>query len=141
MNIDEIYNSIIADALVDSQEVTTLKTLLYHDGKIDKDEADLLFRINNACSGNANCSEWNDFFVDAICDFLLKDENTPGFVDNTEAEWLIKSIGSDNKIDELEKQLLSVVNTRAKSIPESLKAFIRSNIQNVLFFINKMGIC
>lgn len=127
MTLSELYQEIIEDHKVDSKEVDQLKALLYEDGKIDKEEADILFKINNACSGNENSPEWDDFFVNAICDFLLKDEETPGVVDEIEADWLINSIGSDGKVDGLEKQLLIELSSRAKSMAENLKLFISEN--------------
>ena len=128
MEIEDLYNSIIADSKVDSEEVLHLKNILYQDGKIDKEEADLLFKINNACSGNDNCPEWEMFFVSAISDFLLKDDLSPGEVDENEAKWLIESIGSDGQVDRLEKRLLNELNSNAKSIPNNLKSFIQSNL-------------
>jgi len=127
MTISELYQEIIEDRKVDSEEVAQLKALIYEDGKIDKEEAEILFKINNACSDNENCPEWDVFFVNAICDFLLKDEESPGVVDEIEAEWLINSIGSDGKVDGLEKQLLTELSSRAKSMAENLKLFVSEN--------------
>ncbi len=123
----KLQNEILADGKIDASEVAQIKRAIYEDGKIDTNEADFLFELNNKCSKNPNDSSWVDFFVEAISSYLLEDQESPGTIDKKEADWLLEKIESDGKLDSTEKALLKELSSRAKSMPENLKAFIKQN--------------
>lgn len=56
--IVELKKELLADGIIDADEVKELEAVLCEDGVIDKDEADFLFELNNAVSGKANAPEW-----------------------------------------------------------------------------------
>lgn len=122
--LEELKKELLADGVIDSAEVEKLKDELYADGIIDKEEADFLFEINDAVSGKDNAPEWNEFFTQAICDFLLNDEASPGEIDADEEAWLIAKVNNDGQVDEAEKALLSAIKAQAKSFPASLEALL-----------------
>lgn len=97
-----------------------MKEVLYADGIIDKDEANFLFELNDTVSGKENDASWESFFVQAISDFLLKDEVSPNEIDKDEAAWLVEKIGADGKVDGVEKALLENLKANANSFPEVL---------------------
>ena len=78
MTLNELKADLLADGIIDADEVARLKEVLYEDGVIDKEEADFLFEINDAVTGKDNDPAWEAFFIQAIADFLLKDEVSPG---------------------------------------------------------------
>lgn len=100
--------------MIDAEEVSALKKVLYADGVIDKNKVNFLFEFNDAASGCANVSERNIFFVQLISDFLPKDEIPPGEINTEEFRCLIKKIGADGKVDDVEKALLSNLKKEAK---------------------------
>ncbi len=116
----ELKKSILADGVIDEQEVKQLREFLYADGVIDKEEADFLFELNDAVSGKENHASWAVLFVEAITSFLLEDETSPGEVDEDEAKWLIAKIQGDGKLDEIESALLNNLKAKAKKLPKSL---------------------
>lgn len=122
--LQELKNELLADGVIDSAEVAQLKEVLYADGVIDREEADFLFELNDAVSGKANAPEWNDFFTQAICDFLLNDETSPGEIDADEEAWLIAKVNNDGQVDEAEKALLRAIKARAKAFPSALEALL-----------------
>jgi len=117
---EEFKKSLLEDGIIDANEVVQLRKELYADGIIDKDEADFLFELNDATSGAANDPSWDALFVEAICDFLLKDEISPGEVDDNEAEWLLARIVKDGVFDANEKALIAALKAQAKSLPTKL---------------------
>lgn len=119
-NLKELKKSILADGVIDEQEVKQLREVLYADGVIDKEEADFLFELNDAVSGKKNHSSWATLFVEAITSFLLDDEVSPGEVDEKEAKWLMKKIQGDGKVDKIEAALLKNLKAKAKKMPQSL---------------------
>ena len=124
-NLNELKKSILADGIIDEQEVKQLREVLYADGIIDKEEAEFLFELNDAVSGKENHESWETLFIEAISGFLLDDETSPGEVDEDEAKWLLEKIQGDGVIDGIELALLQNLKLKAKSIPESLIAIIK----------------
>lgn len=118
--LNELKKSILADGIIDEQEVKQLREILFADGVIDKEEADFLFELNNAVSGKENHPSWKTLFIDAITSFLLEDEISQGIVDEDEAKWLLEKIQGDGKLDEIEISLLNNLKTKAKQLPKSL---------------------
>lgn len=124
MTLQELKADLFADGIIDAEEVAKLKEILYADGVIDKEEAEFLFEINDAVTGKENDPSWEAFFIQAISDFLLKDEVSPGEIDADEAAWLVEKIGADGQVDGTEKALLENLQNEAKSFPASLAALL-----------------
>jgi len=128
INIDQLKKEILDDGKIDREEVERLRKTLYADGKIDHEEADFLFELNDAVSGKKNDPAWNQFFVQAISDYLLKDERSPGVIDEDEGRWLVEKIGADGQVDGVEKQLLDNLKKNAKKMPAAVTTLITSAI-------------
>lgn len=123
-NLEQLKKELLADGIIDSEEVKTIKAVIYEDGKIDKDEADFLFELNDAVSGKENAPEWKDLFVDAITAFVLEDEVSPNEIDDDEAEYLYNQIKGDGQVDDTERALLENIKAKAKSFPEELVSLL-----------------
>lgn len=124
-NLNELKRSILADGIIDEQEVKQIREVLYADGVIDKEEAEFLFELNDAVSGKANHKSWEFLFVEAITSFVLDDEKSPGVVDDDEAKWLIEKIQGDGKIDGVELSLLKSIVAKAKKVPQSISNLLK----------------
>ena len=123
-NLDQLKKELLADGIIDSEEVNTIKSVIYEDGKIDKDEADFLFELNDAVSGKDNAPEWKDLFVDAITAFVLEDEVSPNEIDSDEADYLYKQIKGDGQVYDIERALLENIKAKAKNFPEKLASLL-----------------
>lgn len=123
--LNELKKSILADGVIDEQEVKQLREVLYADGVIDKEEAEFLFELNDAVSGKDNHPSWKILFIEAITSFLLEDETSPGVVDEGEANWLLAKIQGDGKLDDIELSLLNNLKTKAKQLPQSLSNLLK----------------
>jgi uncharacterized membrane protein YebE (DUF533 family) len=110
--LEELKKAILADGVIDKDEVAQLKTALYADGKIDKEEADFLFELNDAVSGKANDTSWTTLFVDAITDYLLED----GQLDEDEKKWLAEKVQGDGQVDKVEQALIDNLKSKGFSI-------------------------
>ena len=116
----ELKKSILEDGIIDAAEVKKLRQELYADGVIDREEGELLFELNDATSGANNDPSWQAFFVEALTDHLLKDELSPGEIDDDEAMWLAAHIEKDGVYDENEKALVKNIQTKATKISPKL---------------------
>jgi len=123
-DLKKMKADILADGVIDAGEVTALRTVLYADGSVDKEEAEMLFELNDAVSGKNNHSSWNDLFIEAITSYLLEDKNSPGVIDADEAIWLKAKVQGDGELDALERRLLEHLKSKAKEFPASLAGLL-----------------
>jgi hypothetical protein len=121
--LQEFAEEILADGIVDADEVAKIKERIYADGIIDREEADFLFRLNDGVSGKNNDPAWKDLFVEALTDHVLKDETSPDVLDDEEADYLIKKIEGDGVVDDIELALLVNITTNASKCASSFNAF------------------
>ena len=117
-SLEELKKDLLADGIIDADEVKELEEVLYEDGVIDKDEADFLFELNDAVTGKANDPSWEKFFVKAITSFVLDDETSPGEIDDDEAQYLYDKIKGDGQVDGTEKALLLNIKDKSKNFPK-----------------------
>jgi hypothetical protein len=117
---NEQKKSGFAGGIITEVGVKRLREILYVDGAIDKEGAELLFDLNDIVSGKKHHKCWQTFFVDAITSFLLEDEMSPGEIDDDEAQWLLSKIQGAGKLNELVAALLANLKVKAKSFPEIL---------------------
>jgi len=122
--LEELKKDLLADGIIDSEEVKTLESVIFEDGIVDKEEADFLFELNNAVSGKENAPEWKEFFVKAITSFVLDDEKSNGEVDDDEAKYLYDQIKGDGQIDDVEKALLLNIKSKSNNFPAILEELL-----------------
>lgn len=120
-SLEELKKELLADGIIDADEVKELEEVLYEDGVIDKDEADFLFELNDAVTGKANDPSWEKFFVKAITSFVLDDETSPGEIDDDEAQYLYDKIKGDGQVDGTEKALLLNIKDKSRNFPKVLE--------------------
>jgi hypothetical protein len=85
----QVLECILADGIVDADEVETLKSHIGRDWRIDRDEAELMLEINRAgLPTGQHAAGWRSLFVEALTRYVVFDLNTPGEVDPEEGDWL-----------------------------------------------------
>lgn len=119
--LDGIRHAIVASGSITASDVVALRDIVYKDGKVEQAEAEFLFKLRKELNDFGNLKEWNSFFIQAICDFILDDERSPEAVDELEATWLIEQIGADGIIDDVEQKLLRRLRKEAKHFPSGLQ--------------------
>lgn len=124
-NLDELKKNLLSDGIIDVEEVETIKHKVYEDGKIDREEANFLFELNDAVTGKDNAPEWKELFIDAITAYVLEDEMSPDVIDEDEADYLYEQINGDGQIDDTERALLENIKAKAKNFPEKLASLLK----------------
>ena len=123
--LKSLRDAILADGIIDADEVKMIKTVIYGSGSgegtgVSRTEADFLFELNDAVSGKNNAPEWKNLFIEAISKHVLEDEESPGVVDDVEANYLMSKIQADGQVDEIERALIDNIRKKAKSISAKL---------------------
>ncbi|HEY8193980.1 MAG TPA: hypothetical protein VIF13_02940 [Hyphomicrobium sp.] len=122
--IDEIINR----GSVEDADLRALRRIFYEDGIVTAEEADLLFKLNDACSMHP--ADWADFFIEAITDYLVFQERPQGYLTSDNGHWLIDRISSDGRVDsKTELELLVNVLDKARWSPVSLVRFALDQVK------------
>ena len=124
-NLDELKKDLLSDGIIDVEEVETIKHKIYEDGKIDREEANFLFELNDAVTGKDNAPEWKELFIDAITAYVLEDEMSPDVIDEDEADYLYEQINGNGQIDDTERALLENIKAKVKNFPEKLASLLK----------------
>ena len=121
----QLKEELLQDGKIDAAEVKELEIVLFADGKIDTEEADFLFELNNAVSGKDNDTSWETLFIKAISSYVLEDDNSAGSIDAMEAQWLFDKINGDGTIDGVELNLLKSLQSNSTNFPEILAKLLK----------------
>ena len=129
--LNELAERLKAAGNISAEDTLALRREMWPDGRIALDEAELVFALNDSVGQAAR--EWTDFFVEALCDYVICQQAPKGYVDDAKAEWLVARISRDNKVESLgELELLVKVLETAAAVPASLKAFALAQIERVV---------
>jgi hypothetical protein len=124
------YDQIMTDKVIDAAEVTALETFLYNDGEIDQNEIMLLCRLDE--DATEKHSSFHQLCEKAFHSFALEDQTSPGEIDQHEARFLIEQFDSDGIVSDMERNLTTMLITKAKSVHQSFLDWASSkNIQAV----------
>ena len=118
MNLIEMKASILADGVIDADEVLSLRKAIYADGIVDAEEIDFLVALRN--EAKEVCTEFEVFFFEAAEKNLLAD----GVIDENEVVWLRKVIFADGEVDDNEKAFLRRLKDGAKSFVPSFEQLL-----------------
>lgn len=116
-----LRRAIVSSGSITADDVAALRDIVYSDGKVGRKEAEFLFKLRKELNDYGNLRDWDNFFIQAICDFVLDNNRFPNAIDDKEATWLIDQIGEDGIIDDVEQRLLKKLHNRAKRFPISLQ--------------------
>ena len=119
--LERLKKAIVASGSITAEDVSALHEVIYTNGKVEQEKAEFLFQLRKELNDLGNLTEWDNFFIQAICDFILDDERSPEAIDDGEAIWLINQIGENGYIDLVEQKLLKRLRKEAKHFPNSLQ--------------------
>lgn len=119
----EIARHAAADRLISSEEVLALRRAGWADGRMTREEAEMVFATEHAIDNPSR--EWSDFFVEAVRNYVLEGSEPRGFASAEEGAWLIAQVEADGKVCSMtELELLTTIIERAQNVPETLKTYV-----------------
>ncbi|MGI9462898.1 MAG: hypothetical protein ACR2OM_03110 [Aestuariivirgaceae bacterium] len=122
-------DKLIARGEIGADDVLMLRRSMNGDDhRISVEEAEALFKINDACEGRGN--EWPDFFAEAIVDFLVNQGDPRGYVSDAHADWFIANISSSGVVKTTtELEALVKILEAAHQAPEKLETFAMEQVK------------
>ncbi len=116
---------------VTADDVLRLRRDVFGDGVVARSEAEALFALDASCRDRD--PSWDEFFIEALCDYLVMQEAPSGYVSEDNAAWLMRAISRDGKVDSrTELELLIKVMEKATSMPASLSAYALQQVAHVV---------
>lgn len=115
---------------VSAQQLRDLRSEVWSSGSVSAAEAEKLMEMNRTV---APSSEWTDFFVEAICEFLLSQGEPRGYVTEDEATWLLRHVNRDGRVEtQAELELIVKLLEHAEYAPASLRRFALNAIESTV---------
>lgn len=121
-------DEILACGTIRENDVLKFRKIFYEDGIVSADEAELLFKLNDAC--RMRDATWAEFFIEAITDFIVFQAQPQGYVTADNAHWLMDRVSRDGKIDsQTELELVVNVLDKARWAPIGLVKFALQQVK------------
>ncbi len=131
MHFRDLADKAAADGAIAPEEILALRRQGWGDGQINPDEAETIFAINDQIDSAS--TEWSDFFVEALGEYIVNRVEPKGYVSQPQADWLIGRIGHDGHVQSLtELELLVRLFERALSVPQSLRDYALAQIEQAV---------
>jgi hypothetical protein len=122
---------IVKRGSIEGGDIRALRRLFYEEGIVAADDADILFRLNDAC--RVKPVEWADFFIEALTDYLVFQERPQGYLTSVNAHWLIERISSEERApSRTELELVVNVLDKARWAPVSLAKFALNQVKSAV---------
>jgi hypothetical protein len=113
------------------QDVLRMRQAYYDDGLITSEEAMTLVRLNETCP--VQDAAWSQFFVQALCDYVVNQAEPEGYITAANADWLISMIAPEGKVrTKTELDLLLQVLDTARWSPERLVRFALDEVKRAV---------
>jgi len=118
----DLSNQIIGRGEVTSADIMALRQNIFGDITVTREEAEALFLIDEGTERRV--AEWRDLFLEALTDWLIRQQAPRGYVTDEQADWLIARIEAARRArDGTEIELVVRVLEQADAAPASLAAF------------------
>ncbi len=128
-SFNELLRRVVNTKELNEQIFSDLRLEIFNDGHVSITEADMVFEIDTEVVQKPD--GWNDFFVNVITDFLIRQTLPTGYVDPIHATWLMERIDQDQHMsEETEEVLLLNVLRLAEDTPENLEQYALSKIRD-----------
>lgn len=128
VHFGELAKKVGANGTVSAEEILVLRREAWPDGRISQAEAEAIVALDRQLE--AKSSEWVDFFVEALSEYVVNQRAPAGYVDRENASWLIMQIDHDGSLCSMsEVELLVRVFERASNVPQALKDYAISQME------------
>jgi hypothetical protein len=114
------------------QDVLAMRLAVFDDAIVSQTDAEALMALDECMS--QPCLEWRAFFVEALTDFIVQQEQPRGYVDAAKARWLMTRITRDATVKPNELELLVRVLETATSVPPELQKFTLKQVRHFVLF-------
>jgi hypothetical protein len=129
--LSQLVADLTARQHVTDEDVAALRRLVFGEIRVTPGEAEALIALDEGVDHAP--PSWSQFFVEALTDFIVYQEEPQGYVSEANADWLARHIGRDGEVKtRSEIDLLVNVLEKAKSAPMSLVVFALEQVKHAV---------
>jgi hypothetical protein len=131
MSFFDLAAQLKTKASISAEDTLQARHLVWPDGRIDEPEADVIFDLNSSRKDTSH--EWIDFFVEAISTYIVHQVEPRGYIDDSNATWLMTKIDHDGRVDTRgDLELLVKILENASNASESLKSYALHQVETIV---------
>lgn len=120
------------------EDVLAVRRLVFGDVAVTPAEAEALVALDE--SVRDACPEWRAMYLEALTDFLVRQQEPMGYVDAAKADWLIAALARDGRVrGATELELVIRVLELATDAPASLSAFALGQVRATVLRDGRVG--
>lgn len=125
------FEEIMRGGSINDVDVLRLRGALHDDGIVSADEAEMLFRLNEACPSQHPA--WADLFSETLTDYLVDQSEPEGYLTTDDAKRLIGRVTSGGRSPRrVELDLIVNVLDRSRWSPVSLSRFALEQVKRAV---------
>lgn len=114
-----------------ADDAIALRQIVYGgDQMVSRPEAEALFQLN--ADAGSHSQEWRQFFVEAMTDYVVRQEKPAGYIDQAKADWLVSLMRKAGRVREDETEMLIHSLEAAQESPSSLCGFVFDLVKTAL---------
>lgn len=127
----DFAHAVRAERRVAPEQVLAARRWAWADGVISPDEAETIFELHHLVAEPS--SDWTDFFVEALTDYVVNGVPPRGYVSDENAAWLIDHVARDGRVEtHAELELVVRVLEKALNAPGSLQRFALDAVERIV---------
>lgn len=121
-----------------ADDALSARRALYGDGQpLSRDGAEALFKLNT--DAGAVSPEWRALFVEAMVDYVVRQSDPAGYVEEARGAWLVAQVKQAGRIREDEMEMLIQVLEEADQSPPALSNFVLGLVKAYLLWRIRQG--
>jgi hypothetical protein len=115
--------------MLSADDALTLRRIFYGASQtVTADEAEALVKLNADAGDTA--PEWRMLFIEALTDYVVRQEDPAGYIDDAKADWLIAAMSRDRCAKDDEVEALIYVLEQADASPPRYAAFVLETLKS-----------
>jgi len=126
---NEAVEAILSRGKISADDVLKLRYSVFWKGVVTPDDAEMAFALNDRLEAGADPS-WEQFFVEALTDYIVFQAEPSGYISDENADWLIARVARSGQVaSACEVELLVKALERAKLSPVKLVTFALEQVK------------
>jgi len=123
MALAELLSSLDGKADLTAEDALAARREVFGgDNAVSAEEAAALMSLN--ADAGAISPDWRSFFIEAMTDYVVRQAEPQGYVDEAKARWLIEAVQREQRTRVDEVEMLIHVLEQADSTPSDFSGFI-----------------
>lgn len=123
LQVEQLDDNLKALGRIEAQHALQLRQFIYGDNIVSREDADLLFSLNDACK--TKDAAFDQLYVEALTDYFVWQTEPRGYVTPDLSRYLIDQVTADGHIDtQTELELVLNIVHWARQVPEDLTALV-----------------